>query len=443
MSGRSHPQPLKVCLDARIWPGLWGGVEPYIMQVGRALLELEAREPGGEEFWFLVHEPSVAWARERLGVTDRLIHDGPVIDAERMGRPDVPSVLKVLRSPRRALRQWGQRRAWDRAARTEAWRRVRNTTPGSSGAIEAAGVDVMHFMHQAGFVTRVPSVYQPHDFQHMHLPELFEERELRWRAGLYPRLCWQARAIVAVSSFVREDTARWTGVPTERIFVLPYPPPLGWYGEPTEADLRAAREKYALPPRYLFYAAQTWAHKNHVNLLRAMALLRERDGVEVPVVCSGHKNEHFAVIEAERAKLGLERLALFPGFVPPLEVRCLYAMATGVVIPTRFEAASYPMWEAFREGRAVCCSNVTALPRQAGDAAVLFDPDDPASIAAGMRKIWDDENLRRTLAERGRANLARFTPERSARAFRALYRMIGGRAMTDEDRAILAEEPML
>ena len=43
----------------------------------------------------------------------------------------------------------------------------------SDGTIEAAGVNVVHFPFQDAFTTEVPSIYQPHDLQHLHLPELF------------------------------------------------------------------------------------------------------------------------------------------------------------------------------------------------------------------------------------------------------------------------------
>jgi glycosyltransferase involved in cell wall biosynthesis len=114
-----------------------------------------------------------------------------------------------------------------------------------------------------------------------------------------------------------------------------------------------------------------------------------------------------------------------------------------VVIPTLFEAASGPLGEAFMAGAAAACSDVTSLPRQAGESALVFDPRDPAGIAAAVLKLWAGESLRTALIERGRANIARFTWDRAARHFRAWYRKVGGRELTDEDRALLSAEPLL
>ena len=202
------------------------------------------------------------------------------------------------------------------------------------------------------------------------------------------------------------------------------------------------RERDSACQRGLLYAAQTYPHKNHIGLLQAVAMLRDR-GVVVSVVCTGHKSEHYQKIEAEVRRLRLEPQVRFPGFVTPLEIKCLYELARGVVIPTRFEAASYPMWEAFRERRAVACSNVTSLPRQAGDSALIFDPEDAKSMAVAIERLWTDDALREKLVERGTANFSRFTAERSARAFRALYRRVAGRELSAEDRGLLEAEPML
>jgi hypothetical protein len=68
---------------------------------------------------------------------------------------------------------------------------------------------------------------------------------------------------------------------------------------------------------------------------------------------------------------------------------------------------------------------------------------DAAEIADAILKLWTDGELRRTLAERGRANVARFTWERAARHFRAHYRKLGGRGLTDADREMLAARPLI
>jgi hypothetical protein len=44
---------------------------------------------------------------------------------------------------------------------------------------------------------------------------------------------------------------------------------------------------FSLPEAFVFYPAQTWPHKNQSVLLEALAFLRDRHGLEVPLACSG------------------------------------------------------------------------------------------------------------------------------------------------------------
>ena len=114
-----------------------------------------------------------------------------------------------------------------------------------------------------------------------------------------------------------------------------------------------------------------------------------------------------------------------------------------MLIPSKFEAASFPLWEAFLAGVPAACARVTSLPAQAGDAALLFDPDDVDEIGATLLRLWSDAGLRSTLASRGRKAVQAFTWSRTAALFRAHYRRIAGRPLTEEDVRLLSAPPLL
>ena len=188
---------------------------------------------------------------------------------------------------------------------------------------------------------------------------------------------------------------------------------------------------------FAFYPAVTWPHKNHLRLLEALAALRDR-GVLVPLVCTGYREAtHWPQIEARVRELNLDNQVQFLGIVPAQQLRAIYRLARFVVIPTLFEAASAPVFEAWNEGVPVACSTVTSLPQQVGDAALLFDPTSVEGIAAALVRMVTDESLRSTLVASGRRRLQDFSWERTARAYRALYRRAAGRRLTDEERVLL------
>ena len=181
----------------------------------------------------------------------------------------------------------------------------------------------------------------------------------------------------------------------------------------------------------------TWEHKNHLTLLSALALLRDRYHLPVQLICSGQISGFFPKIKEHIRDLRLNDQVRFLGFVSPLELQCLYQLCRCVIFPTKFEGFGMPLLEAFLAGAPAACSNVTCLPELAGDAAFLFDPGTSSEVAEAIRRLWTDGALRATLADRGRRNVSRFTWERTARIFRAHYRRIANRTLSEEDHALL------
>ncbi len=119
--------------------------------------------------------------------------------------------------------------------------------------------------------------------------------------------------------------------------------------------------------------------------------------------------------DARRLPDGVEAL----GDVPVEERVRLYRRAALLVFPSLYEGFGLPPLEAMACGCPVAASRAGALPEVCGDAAVLFDPGDPAAIAAGI-----EEGLERAaeLSAAGPARAALFSWEACARAHDAVYR---------------------
>jgi glycosyltransferase involved in cell wall biosynthesis len=137
----------------------------------------------------------------------------------------------------------------------------------------------------------------------------------------------------------------------------------------------------------------------------------------------------------------LSNAVRFPGFVTPLELRSLYTLATALVFPSLFEGWGLPVSEAMSVGLPVACSDIPSLRDVAGDAALTFDPRSPERIADRVMQLWEDEALRRSLADRGKRRSDLFTFDHTARLFRAHYRRIARRRLTQEDREVLEAPP--
>jgi glycosyltransferase involved in cell wall biosynthesis len=405
---------LRVCIDARLDAGRFGGVEQVVIGLAAALSRLE---DGDEEYLFLTHPEGDEWIRPYLGGPCRLLHSRRSY-ANRRSRAIARGVMERIPGVG-----------------------IRFAVRPSDGTIEAAEVDVVHFPIQDAFTTEIPSIYQPHDLQHLHLPELFSSWERARREAIYRTHCERATLVVAMTSWGRRDFVESYGLSPEKVTVVPGGSVLHEYSAPTEADLDQLRARLSLADSFLLYPAQTWPHKNHERLLEALAHIRAESGTTIPLVCPGKQTREFRAIRELVEELGLADSVSFPGFVSSLELRGLYELATALVFPSRFEGWGLPICEAFESGLPVVSSTATGLPDVVGDAGLLFDPDDIAGMAAQVQRLWSDPGLREQLRERGAKRAAEFSFDHTARLFRAHYRQIADRELTEEDRMLLASPP--
>ena len=415
-------------MDARLVSGEWGGVEQVIIGLASALSRLD---DGDEEYLFLVNPGHTAWLEPFISGPSSILMTMPPAappikrndlgaTALRMASAAIPSQIRAAvrrRMPRPYI------------------------LPESDGSIERAAVDVMHFPMQLGFLTEIRTIYTPHDLQHLHLPQFFSRTDIARREKQYRTLCDQASIVVVMSTWGRDDIlARYRLLP-EKVRVVPWAATTAAYEQPTERDVAAVRERLRLPEQFAVYPAKAWPHKNHLRLVAALKLLRDR-GIDVPVVLTGNQGGSEIEVLAKARALGVADLVRFVGFVTPSELVAIYRMARMMVFPSLFEGWGLPVVEAMSAGLPVACSNVTCLPAVTAGAAELFDPADTAAIADAIGRVWSDNRLRERLIADGRARAACFSWDHTARIFRACYRMLGGRELTPQDRALLDAPPI-
>ncbi|MBZ5627431.1 MAG: glycosyltransferase family 4 protein [Acidobacteriia bacterium] len=425
MSPAERDKPLRVCLEAFASTGTESGNDMSLAGLASGLCRLV---DGNEEYIFFAGAEPNPLLQEFM--------TGPCREFVLPRRTELP--LKWKQAAKQlpgAAAVWRKVRCQVRKHRRKDW------LLDSAGQLESTGADIVHFPRQAAYVTELPSIYQPHDLQHLHYPEFFSKEEYECREVRYRAFCQRAKLVVAMTSWGRQDLLRNYGLAEDKVAVVPHAPLLT--PTPTQNELQAAREKLRLPEAFIFYPAQTWRHKNHVGLLRALATLRERDGIRVPLVCSGHRNNGFPQIESEIARLLLGEQVQFVGYVAPVELHCLYRLCRCMVFPSKFEGWGLPLLEAGAAGAPVVCSGVRPISDVVADAALLFDPDRPSDIADALRRVWTDAVLRGELSRRGRQRALLFSWEKTARIYRAHYRKVAGRELREEDHELLSEPPLV
>ncbi|MBU6390544.1 glycosyltransferase family 4 protein [Patescibacteria group bacterium] len=273
---------------------------------------------------------------------------------------------------------------------------------------------VFHGPSELSFLTNIPAIVPIHDLEHRRhseFPELRASGQWQKREYLYNNIKKSAYKILVDSEIGKQDVVEFYGVEPARIEVVPFLPPS--YLDPAISRERqnAVKNEYDLPGKFIFYPAQFWPHKNHLNLVKALALLKTQN-IIVPAVFVGGKQEGWSaygkVMEFVREN-ALEKQVKFLGFLEGDEMSALYKMATALVMPTFLGPTNIPVYEAWGMDCPVLYSDIRGPREQAGPAALLFDPYNPESIAEKIKEIWNNEPLRQDLIARGRARLGAWT----------------------------------
>lgn len=417
-------------IDARLLSGRQGGVEQYVIGLATGLSGLA---DGDEEYRFLVYPGAGDWLAPYVSGPATLVEAAAGPPAEHWSarvRGRIGAALPLVR------------RGW----RAVAMRRIGAAHRDGDAllpddAMAAAGAQLVHFPFQRGFRTELPSIYQPWDLQHRHLPGFFSPSTIRWREATYRALCEQARLVITASEWTKRDVAASYGIPGDRIAVVNVPPPLTAYAAPAREELPRIAAALHLPSRFLLYPAQAWPHKNHARLFAALARTRRR-GVDVHLVLTGSAIDGRRRLESEARRHGVEGQVTSVGFVEPSVLHAIYLLADGLVFPSLFEGWGLPIVEAFAARLPVACSNVTSLPELVGDAALIFEPTDVDAIAASMTTLWTDDGRRAELAERGWQRVRGLTWPATARLLRAHYRRVLGNSLAPEDEQLLQQASM-
>lgn len=255
-----------------------------------------------------------------------------------------------------------------------------------------------------------------HDLSFVRAPETSTPVLKRYLDRVVPWSVARADHVLADSQATKDDLIALYGTAPDKITVLL---------SGVEARFRptpnpAIRAKYDLPDRYIFAIGTVQPRKNYGRLVEALARLGD-EFEDVHLVIAGGKGWLDAPIYQAVQETGLSNRVHFIGFADDADIPALYSGAVLTAYPSLYEGFGFPILESMACGTPVLTANVSSMPEVAGDAAVMVNPYEVASIEDGLRRLLTDSTLRDTLKVRGLARASGFTWAKAARELRDIY----------------------
>jgi glycosyltransferase involved in cell wall biosynthesis len=247
-----------------------------------------------------------------------------------------------------------------------------------------------------------------HDLMHRyerHFKESGSFLRYKYRDNYYKKLLKSATAVLVDSSLGKKQVIESYRDIKSKILILPYIAPDYIYSH------NITNNDSILNTKYLFYAAAFYPHKNHLNLIKAIKILKER-GHFIDLLLAGKKNHEYKKLQKYVSDNDLEKQVKFLGYIADSEMVNLYKNAFAMVMPTFYGPTNIPPIEAILLNCLPIVSNIYGMREQFEDAALYFDPHSSSQIADSIESLLTDNKLRNSLIQNGIKIREKFSQKR-------------------------------
>ncbi len=217
-----------------------------------------------------------------------------------------------------------------------------------------------------------------------HFPEystnaVFEKREKKLKLFLMG-----ASRIITCNPIVKNDIKVLYDIIDENIEVisLPYP---NWVKNSNE-NSEILKKHNLSKNSFILYPASFWTHKNHIRLILAAQIIKERN-MNLKVVFSGIDRGNKKYLLNQVQKLDLTEDVLFLDYVEQSELMALYKNAFAVVYPSLAGPDSIVALEAIYFNCPVLISNHLGYNYQLKNSALYFNPLDESDILEKLDEL--------------------------------------------------------
>lgn len=295
-------------------------------------------------------------------------------------------------------------------------------------------IDLVHYPYFEPFFLTLPvfskykTVVTVHDLTPLVFPKEFP-------SGLKGRVKWEiqkqalrnADDIITDSVSSRNDIIEYAAINSSKIHVIYLAASREFKKMEKSSILGSIREKYKLPEKFVLYVGDVTWNKNLPRLVEAV----KRINATLVMVGSALVQKDFDRLNSWNQDLlkvqklvELDKRIIRLGFVPQEDLVSLYNTATVLAMPSLYEGFGLPVLEAMSCGCPVVTTKEGSLKEVAGDAAYFVGAYDIDNIASGIKRVFEDKSIQKSLTEKGLTHAKKFAWKKTVEEIVRVYERI-------------------
>jgi glycosyltransferase involved in cell wall biosynthesis len=285
-------------------------------------------------------------------------------------------------------------------------------------------VDLFHATdHYLPMLYKIPMVATIHDVIPITYPKWYTLQQRALHKGLRISMRWPDH-IITVSEYSKKEILRVVKVPPHRVSVIPNGVSQSWTRSIERDEITAVRKKYELSREYVIFVGTIQERKNISLLLTAFEGLSHEVKKRFDLVIVGKLAKEKSDVTKKFKTGKIEENVKWLGHIPLSDLQALTKGSRALVNPSLAEGFGLPLIEAFSVGTPVLSSWSSSLPEVAGNAAMLFDPNDASMLAASLERLLSDSSLAKQMIFNGRKRASQYTWEANAKSTLEVYQKV-------------------
>jgi glycosyltransferase involved in cell wall biosynthesis len=227
----------------------------------------------------------------------------------------------------------------------------------------------------------------------------------------------QAKAIITPSEQIKSEVCQHLKIRPEKVFATPLAP-RSIFEPASQAETVETRRRLGINDEFLLFVGTIEPRKNVATLISAFEEILRTTDLRPQLVVAGQigwkSDELLSRLERSPAREHIKRI----GFISDEDLRALYSSCSAFVYPSLYEGFGLPPLEAMACGAPVVASRVPSINESVARVTSATDHKDLTRIVV---ELLSDQQLRRSLSERGIKHARLFSWARTAALTREAY----------------------